>query len=178
MSNKKLKNVSTRTFQIGESTFVKPGESFTTDAANAEHLMGLYPDELMDYAAESAKLDAAGKTAAPETDYEKMTVKELREHLKAAGIAFEANAPKADLVKLAKGSTGEAAPAAESTVTEPTVLADDTQLVEGTVYTADGALYVGKMVMEGDAAKVKLAPVDSLTADERAALVEAGKLAA
>lgn len=180
MANVKLKNVSERVFIIGngdeEPTRLEPGKTATVGSARADDLMEMYPGELVDTAKVSTDETAAPVVgnATPE-EIDAMNVKDLKAYLDAKGLKYAAATPKADLVKLAKGETAPLAP------TEPTIaptdlstVAPDADLVEGTVYTDANGTYVGTL-KDG---KVGLFPVEQLTADEKAELVEAGKLAA
>jgi hypothetical protein len=176
MANVKLKNVSERTFVIGaekEEKRIAPKQVFELDGAGAARLLELYPGEIVDLAkeAESAKSEPVKEPGSATDEANKLSVVQLREALKAKGIAFKPAASKGELVTLYVG-----APAPESvTAVEATALTDDAKLEEGVVYKdAQGALFVG--ALNGD--KVGLLPVDKLTDDERAALVKEGKLAA
>lgn len=186
-----LKNVSQRIFEIGEGRRVQPGQVFMADPETAKRLLELYPGEITDLMAEAerAAAEAAGGqavTVAPATPaapapsgdpIDEMTVKDLKEALKAKNVQFKPNAPKAELVELLKGVPAEGAPAAVAPV-EPTPLTDTTVLEVGVVYreTAEGANGVFVGTQNGDT--VGLLPVDQLTAEERAKLVAEGKLPA
>lgn len=168
MANTKLKNVSDRTFLIAGEQTLKPGSTIAVDSATADHLMGMYPGELIDLQ-KALEADAAAASTPAEPDAGAMTVVQLRAALKEKGISHAANASKAELVALL---TGKAAESAE--VVEPTVLAADTVLTEGVVYSDANGLYVGKL----NNGVVGLLPVAQLTADEKAVLVAEGKLTA
>lgn len=176
MANKKLKNVSERTFMVAGEQTVKPGQSFVVDAATAEHLMALYPTELLDYEAEAANMTAQATT--PGMNAEDMSVKQLKALLDDKGTAYKPNASKAELVALVKGTESTSATAPVSTIVEPTDLIPETELVEGIVYRDANGLYIGTTTMVGNTPKLGLLPVDQLTDEEKAVLVAAGKLAA
>lgn len=174
--NVTLKNVSQRTFVIGEDKKVEPGQAITLDPSTAARLLSLYPGELSDLVAEAQRSAAAAQAVEPAAvadAIEAMTVVDLRKALKEKGIAFKPAASKAELVALMKGEVAE--PAAGTVVVESIALTPDTALEVDVVYKDDqGALFVG--AMNGEV--VGLLPVDQLTPEEKAKLVAVGKLAA